>query len=104
VTPEDRFDALVAELSSVEGVAVPAGGRRFGSPALRRHGRIVAMLSGGCLAVKLPRARVDELVAAGDGVRFDGGRGVPMKQWFVLSPGSALPWSGLVREAVGYAG
>jgi hypothetical protein len=104
MSPEDRFDALVAELSVVDGVATPAGGRRFGSQAVRRHGRIVAMLSQGCLVVKLPRARVDELVAAGEGTRFDGGRGTPMKEWFVLSPGSALDWHRLGREAVDYAG
>lgn len=104
MTPEDRFDALVAELSVVDGVTAPAGGRRFGAQALRRHGRIVAMLSQGCLVVKLPRARVDDLVATGAGARFDGGRGTPMREWFVLSPGAGLDWHGLAREAVAYAG
>jgi hypothetical protein len=104
MTPEDRFDALVAELSVVDGVTAPAGGRRFGAQALRRHGRIVAMMSHGCLVVKLPRARVDDLVAAGEGTRFDGNRGTPMKEWFVLSPGSGLDWHALGREAVAYAG
>jgi hypothetical protein len=88
----------------VDGVATPAGGRRFGAQAVRRYGRIVAMLSHGCLVVKLPRARVDELVAAGAGTRFDGGRGTPMKEWFVLSPTSALDWHELAHEAVTHAG
>jgi hypothetical protein len=103
MTPEDRFDALVTELSSVDGVSRPAGGRRFGAQALRRYGRIVAMLSDGCLVVKLPRARVDELVAAGHGVRFDARRGKPMREWFVLAADSPLAWSELTGEALAYA-
>jgi hypothetical protein len=103
MTPEDRFDDLVAELSTVEDVSPPAGGRRFGAQALRRHGRIVAMLANGCLVVKLPRSRVDELVEAGEGVRFDANKGTPMKEWFVLAPDSPRSWSELAGEALDYA-
>ncbi len=103
MTPEDRFDDLVAALSGVEDVSPPAGGRRFGAQALRRHGRIVAMLADGCLVVKLPRARVDELVAAGEGTRFDAHKGTPMKEWFVLAPVSPRSWSELTGEALAYA-
>ncbi len=103
MTPEDRFDELVAELSAVDGVSPPAGGRRFGAQALRRDGRIVAMLANGCLVVKLPRARVDELVAAGEGVRFDANKGTPMKEWFVLAPDSTRSWPDLTGEALAYA-
>ena len=101
--PQDRFDALVAELSTVEDVSAAAGGRRSGVPALRRHGRIVAMLSAGRLVVKLPRARVDQLVAAGLGARFEARPGAPMKEWFVLDAGSDLPWLDLTAEAVEHA-
>jgi hypothetical protein len=103
MTPEDRFDALVTELSTVDGVSRPAGGRRFGAQALRRHGRIVAMLDGGRLVVKLPRARVDELIAAGAGNRFDAHRGTPMKEWFVLAADSPLSWITLTGEALAHA-
>ena len=103
MTPEDRFDELVAELSAVDGVSPPAGGRRFGAQALRRDGRIVAMLANGCLVVKLPRGRVDELVAAGEGVRFDANKGTPMKEWFVLGAESPRSWSELTGEALAYA-
>jgi hypothetical protein len=104
MTPEDRFDELVGQLVRLEDVSPPAGGRRFGAQALRRHGRIFAMLSRGCLVVKLPRARIDELVAAGSGVRFDAGKGTPMKEWFMLAPDSDLPWAELAREALAFAG
>lgn len=103
MTPDDRFEQLVSEFTGVDDVSPPAGGRRFGSQALRRHGRIFAMLSGGCLVVKLPRTRVDELVAAGDGVRFDAGKGTPMKEWFTLRAESGLSWSDLAREALAFA-
>jgi hypothetical protein len=103
MTPEDRFDDLVAELSTVDDVSPPAGGRRFGAQALRRHGRIIAMLAGGCLVVKLPKARVDELVEAGEGVRFDANKGTPMKEWFVLAAESPRSWPDLAGEALAYA-
>ena len=103
MTPEDRFDALVTEVSHVDGVSRPAGGRRFGAQALRRHGRIIAMLAGGCLVVKLPKARVDELVEAGEGVRFDANKGTPMKEWFVLAADSPRSWPDLAGEALAYA-
>jgi len=102
--PQDRFDEVVAELSTVEDVSAAAGGRRSGVPALRRHGRIVAMLSAGRLVVKLSRARVDELVAAGLGARFEARPGTtPMKQWFVLAEDATMPWPALAKEAVEHA-
>jgi hypothetical protein len=103
MTPEDRFDALVADLTRIDGVSPPAGGRRFGAQALRRGGRIFAMLAGGRLVVKLPRQRVDELVAAGAGVRFDANKATPMKEWFVLGDASGLGWDALAREALAFA-
>ncbi len=72
--------------------------RRFGSNGLRVDGKIFAMLAQGTLVVKLPRARVDELVAAGHGERFDPGHGRIMKEWFVAT-GSKLVWADLAREA-----
>jgi hypothetical protein len=103
MTPADRFDELVGELVHLEDVSPPAGGRRFGTQALRRRGRIFAMLSHGCLVVKLPRGRVDQLVAAGLGVRFDAGKGTPMKEWFVLAETADLPWTDLAHEALDFA-
>jgi hypothetical protein len=103
MTPDERFEELVGELVYLPDVSPPAGGRRFGAQALRRHGRIFAMLWHGCLVVKLPRGRVDELVGAGAGVRFDAGRGTGMKQWFVLAEDAGLSWADLAREALEYA-
>ncbi|MFD0275666.1 hypothetical protein ACFVHB_17425 [Kitasatospora sp. NPDC127111] len=101
---EARFEALVDELATLDGVTVPSaqGARRFGSDALKVDDRIFAMLSDGRLVVKLPRARVDELVAAGEGERYDAGRGRPMREWLALDSGSALPWARLAREAYAF--
>ncbi len=57
----------------------------------------------GQLVVKLPRKRVDELVAEGHGVRFDANKGTPMKEWFSLDPESDLAWPPLAREALAFA-
>ncbi|MFJ8624728.1 hypothetical protein ACIRD3_18040 [Kitasatospora sp. NPDC093550] len=97
--PEHRFADLAEELGSLPGVTEPAPGRRFGAAALKADGHIFAMLSGGRLVLKLPRTRVDELVAAGAGTHFDAGKGRPMREWLALDPASPLPWSPLAREA-----
>ncbi len=104
MTPEDTFDALVDNLAGTPGVTAPGPGSGFGSTALRVQNKIFAMLAGGRLVVKLPRTRVDALVAAGEGVRFDANRGVPMKEWFSLDPTSGLTWLPLAREAMAFVG
>jgi hypothetical protein len=43
------------------------------------------MLSKGRLVVKLPRQRIDALVATGAGERFDPGHGRLMKEWLPLA-------------------
>ena len=103
MTPEERYEDLVDELVGVAGVTPPRGGGGFGRSALRFQGRIFAMLVRGRLVVKLPAGRVDALVEAGDGIRFDANKGTPMKEWFSLDPGSALPWPPLAREALDFA-
>jgi hypothetical protein len=54
------------------------------------------------LVVKLPRKRVDELIDAGEGERFDANKGTPMKEWLVLGASSKLSWSTLAHEAIDY--
>jgi hypothetical protein len=103
MTPHERYEDLVDEFTGMDGVTPPAGGSGFGRGALRYHRKIFAMFVRGELVVKLPRARVDELVAGGHGERFDANKGAPMKEWFSLDAGSALPWTPLVREALDFA-
>ena len=97
-TPEERYKSLVEEFLGDR--EVEQSGRGFGSDALKARGKIFAMLSSGRLVVKLPRQRVDALVAAGDGERFDPRRdGRLMKEWLALAPTSSLEWLPLAREA-----
>jgi hypothetical protein len=104
VTAEDRFEELVGELVGTPGVTPPSPGRGFGSSALRVHNKIFAMYVRGNLVVKLPKDRVDALVAAGEGVRFDANKGTPMKEWLALDPDSGLDWSVIAREAMAFVG
>jgi len=103
MTPEQRYEDLVDDLAGEEGVLPPPGGSGFGRSALRYRRKIFAMLVRGQLVVKLPRPRVDALVAAGHGQRFDANKGTPMKEWFSLDPGSGLAWLPLAREALLFA-
>jgi hypothetical protein len=102
MTPQERFDDLVGELVGLPDVTPPGQGTGFGAAALRVGGKIFAMLAHERLVVKLPAARVDEWVGAGEGVRFDANKGVPMKQWLSLDPESRLSWPELSREALAF--
>jgi hypothetical protein len=68
------------------------------SNVLSANGKIFAMLVRGKLVVKLPRQRVDELVAARAGTYFDPGHGRLMKQWIAIPAGNT-DWVELAREA-----
>ena len=78
-------------------------GRLFASDGLKVHNKIFAMLVRGSLVVKLPKARVDALVQAGQGDRFDPGHGRLMKEWVVIAQGSG-DWLALAMEARRFVG
>jgi hypothetical protein len=73
------------------------------SSVLSVGGKIFVMLAGGKLVVKLPRERVDELVAAGKGEHFDPGHGRKMKEWVSIH-GKKPPWIELAQEAHAFVG
>ena len=95
------FARLAASLRAEGGIdeAPPPGARRaFGSEALKVDGKIFAMHVRDALVVKLPRPRVDALVASGEGAPFDSGNGRVMREWVTVR--SAEPtWAALAREA-----
>ncbi len=101
--PAERYACLVDELAGIAGVSGPRDGGGFGRGALRFQNKIFAMLVRGRLVVKLPAERVDALIAAGDGVRYDANKGTPMKEWFSLDPQAGRPWLPLAREALDFA-
>ncbi len=86
--------------------SVAAGSKKsFGSRGqLKVNNKIFAFVSKGRLVVKLPRQRVDALVAVGEAERFGPGHGRLMKEWLALKPRSELGWPPLVREAMEFVG
>jgi TfoX/Sxy family transcriptional regulator of competence genes len=93
------FDRVIRAFAGNDAVTA---GKMMSSMGLKVNGKIFAMLRHGKLVAKLPRARVDELVKAKQGTRFDPrGDGRVMKEWIVLK-GSTPAWTGLAREAYRY--
>lgn len=90
--------APVLDALAAEGEAGTGRRRAFGHGTLRVQGKIFAMVSHGRLVVKLPRVRVEALVARGDGEPFDPGHGRRMKEWLSVTS-DRLSWTALVREA-----
>lgn len=100
-TPAARYAAL-AETILNDSDATQAG-KGFGADALKLRGKIFAMLTRDRLVVKLPKARVDTLIAAGYGERFDPRHdGRLMKEWLVVAPTHEGEWEALAREAMEY--
>lgn len=104
LAPDERYDTLVETLLSHADVTLGSAGKKgFGSSALQVGGHIFAMLSHSQLVVKLPRQRVDALVAAGAGERFDPRHdGRLMKEWLSVAPTSTEEWLPLAREALAF--
>jgi hypothetical protein len=75
------------------------GGKMMSSWGLTVNGKIFAMFGRNQFVAKLPRGRVDELVASGNGIRFDPRRnGRAMKERITLATGEAN-WIELAKEA-----
>lgn len=75
----------------------------FGDNGRKVGGKLFALDVRGALVLKLPKARVDALVDAGKGTRFEPRPGRVMKEWLVVTaPKSA--WPALEREAEAYVG
>ena len=70
---------------------------------MRFNGKIFVMFVRGQLVLKLPEQRVDELVAAGAGDRFDANKGTQMREWLSLNPDAGQSWPDLAREALSFA-
>jgi len=96
------FADLCAEFADREGVVLPGSGSGFGSQALKVGRSIFAMEYADSLVVKLPAARVRELIDGGTGTPFDGGKGKSMKEWLTVV--DRADWSRLAAEALEFVG
>jgi TfoX/Sxy family transcriptional regulator of competence genes len=93
---DSRFLPVIAAFARDRQVTT---GRMMASVGLKVNGRIFAMLSRGKFVAKLPKPRVDELVASGLGDYFDPRRdGRLMKEWIELR-GAKPSWIALATEA-----
>jgi hypothetical protein len=106
-TPAARFQVVVNAFAGDPDITPPddpsAVGRKFGSNGLKVRGKLFAMLSRDRLVVKLPKRRVDALVAIDEGERMVSGGGREMKEWLVVAADSQLDWTALAREAHTFA-
>src|SRR5262249_45805519 len=95
---DPRFARVIAALAGKRDV--PRESRKgFGSGALKVNGKIFAMMTPRAeFVVKIPKARVDELVDEGIGERFEPGPGRVMKEWLALERHPER-WTGLAEEA-----
>jgi len=95
---DPRFASVVAAVAGKGGVTRESR-QGFGSGALKVKGKIFAMMTPGAeFVVKIPKARVDELVNQGVGERFEPGPGRVMKEWLALD-GYSDRWTELANEA-----
>jgi hypothetical protein len=103
----DGFERLAAAFSDRAGVSrgrESGSGRGFGSNALQVDGRIFAMPNDAGLALKLPANRVAALIASGDGLPFDAGKGRPMREWVVIPATAEDRCEALAGEALAFVG
>src|SRR5215471_13018581 len=93
-----RFAPVVAAVIGKRGVTRETR-QGFGSGALKVNGKIFAMMTPRAeFVVKIPKARVDELVNQGVGERFEPGPGRIMKEWLAVDRHPEL-WTGFAEEA-----
>jgi hypothetical protein len=106
VTEEHRYAQVVSALTSHRGVYLNTPRKRgFGPTALCVQDKIFAMLtSSRQFVVKLPAERVDALVMAGTGARFEPSHGQPMSQWFVAGASLGESWLLLAEESLSFVG
>ncbi len=81
-----------------------AGGKGFGSAALKVGGKIFASLSHGRLLLKLRAERVDAPIESGIGERFSTAAGRPKHEWVTITPAYAARWIELSQEARNFVG
>jgi hypothetical protein len=100
VTAEDAFDEVRAMFVGRPDVGV---GRMFHCDGLTCGGKFFATLSrDDQMLVKLPAARVTELVTSGVSLPFDANKGRVMKEWTLVPYSSVEQWPEIAEEAYAF--
>ena len=92
---DPRFVPVVSAFAKDRSVSA---GKLMSSYGLKINGKIFAMVVRGQLVVKFPKQKVDAIVSAGNGKRFDPGHGRLMKEWVVVESRRA-DWVAFAKEA-----
>ena len=90
------YDELKKHFAMVKDVTVLSG---TGAQGIKFKGKMFAMFTKGHILVKLPPARVNELIATGEGLPYDVGTGKPMKNWVNISETRKESWVKYCEEA-----
>jgi len=100
---EKEFRQIVLAFEHEPGVSFGSKGKTFGANALKVNNKIFAMLSSRTeFVLKLPRSRVEALIAAGQGRSFETAPGRAMKEWIVLTSADQAQYLALSREALAF--
>src|SRR3954454_16376933 len=94
---QEMFDDASERM--LDGRAGVERGRILHSVGVKTAGKFFAFVAKGDLVVKLPRDRVQELIAEGTGRVFDAGKGRPMKEWVRLQPADEAQCAAYADEA-----
>jgi hypothetical protein len=90
------YEAVAEQLLGQPGVSE---GKMFGMDCMKAGGKVFAgRWDEDRLVVKLPRERVEELLASGDGEPFEPMAGRAMKEWVVVAAPEQA-WPALAEEA-----
>ncbi len=100
---EDLFWQLAAELQAEDARVLE--GRIMRSRCLRVGAEFLALVNhkGSGMVVKLPRARVQVLIASGQGQPF-APAGRVFREWVSLPKPDSVQWRALLREGVAFVG
>jgi hypothetical protein len=96
----DAFGRIADRLGGTPALQVGSGFSTY--PALRRCGRLFAMLRDGELVVRLPGSRADELVLTSSASRFYGADNARLAQWIAVPYSQPDAWIEPAQEALEY--
>lgn len=94
---QDPFTEVKEHFSQVDRVTVNAG---KGAQGMKYGGKMFVMFFKGQLIVQLPPARVNELIASGEGLPHDPGTGKPMKNRLIIPDTEKEKWIAFCEESL----
>ena len=71
--------------------------------ALKIKRKMFVILNQNDITVKLPKNRVAELLASGEGLPYDPGNGKIMKEWVTIPLKTSKKWMAFVKEGMKFA-